>query len=55
MGTGMVRDAAFAPRCRIETPTSLIRTLDDVIPGLAGRDEPLLLDIAVARDTACEP
>jgi benzoylformate decarboxylase len=40
---------------RIETHASLIRTLDDVIPGLAGRGEPLLPDIAVAPDTAFAP
>lgn len=40
------------PARRVETFNDLIRTLDDVVPGLAERDEPLLLEVAVAPDPA---
>jgi benzoylformate decarboxylase len=33
----------------------LLETLDEVLPGLADRDEPLLLEIAVAPDTTFAP
>jgi benzoylformate decarboxylase len=36
------------PAVRVATHDELIRTLDDVVPGLAARREPLLLDVAVA-------
>ena len=36
------------PSIRIETHEHLLGTLDDVLPGLAGRREPLLMEIAVA-------
>jgi benzoylformate decarboxylase len=37
------------PARRIETHGELIATLDEVMPGLADRSEPLLLDVAVAE------
>jgi benzoylformate decarboxylase len=40
---------------RIATPTELERTFDEVLPDLAGRDEPLLLEIAVAPDETFAP
>jgi benzoylformate decarboxylase len=38
------------PARRISSYTELISTLDDVVPALATRTEPLLLDISVAPD-----
>ena len=35
------------PAKRIETHDELVQTLDEVIPGLPGRSEPLLLDVRV--------
>jgi benzoylformate decarboxylase len=47
---------AFGCRAeRISTPDELERTFDEVVPGLAGRDEPLLLEVAVAPDETFEP
>ena len=40
---------------RVVTPAELDETLDDVIPTLADRDEPLFLEIAVAPDEVFEP
>ena len=40
---------------RIGTPDELEQTLDEVVPGLADRDEPLLLEVAVAPDATFEP
>jgi hypothetical protein len=33
----------------------LLETLDDVVPGLAGRAEPLLLEVVVAPDESFAP
>ena len=40
---------------RIGTPDELEQTLDEVVPGLADRDEPLLLEVAVVPDATFEP
>jgi benzoylformate decarboxylase len=40
---------------RITTPGELERTFDEVVPRLAGREEPLLLEVAVAPDESFEP
>ncbi len=40
---------------RITTPAELESTFDEVVPDLAERDEPLLLEIAVAPDERFEP
>jgi len=40
---------------RISTNTELEETFDEVVPGLGEREEPLLLDIAVAPDETFEP
>jgi len=40
------------PARRIETHDELLRTLDEVLPDLAGRREPLLLEVVVAPDEA---
>ena len=40
---------------RITTPAELEEAFDEVVPALAGRDEPLLLDVAVAPDDTFEP
>ena len=33
----------------------LLAVLDEVLPGLAGRDEPLLLEVAVAPEATFAP
>lgn len=43
------------PAQRIATPDGLEQALDEVVPGLADRDEPLLLEVAVAPDDTFEP
>ena len=35
--------------------SELLATLDDVLPGLAGRNEPLLLEIVIAPDETFDP
>jgi benzoylformate decarboxylase len=39
------------PARRIRSLPELIETLDQVLPALAARNEPLLLDVRVAPDT----
>ena len=43
------------PARRIVTTVELEQALDEVVPELAGRDEPLVLEIAVAPDEIFEP
>ncbi|MEU0477651.1 thiamine pyrophosphate-dependent enzyme [Streptosporangium sp. NPDC006013] len=43
------------PALRVETYHELADVLDEVVPGLAGRGEPLLLDVAVAPDPDFQP
>lgn len=43
------------PAVRVEDHAALLRVLDEVLPGLAGRDEPLLLDVAIAPDPTFQP
>jgi benzoylformate decarboxylase len=43
------------PARRVDTHDDLVGVLDDVLPGLAGREEPLLLDVTVARDAEYHP
>ena len=38
------------PARRVEDHAELVRVLDDVVPGLAGRTEPLVLEVAVEAD-----
>jgi benzoylformate decarboxylase len=40
---------------RVDTHDKLLRALDDALPGLAGRDEPLLLEVEVAPDATFDP
>ena len=40
---------------RIETHAELVGALDETLPALAGREEPLLLDVAVAPDPEFAP
>ena len=40
---------------RVSTPDELERTFDEVVPQLAQRDEPLLLEVVVAPDETFEP
>ena len=43
------------PALRVTGHDELLATLDDVIPGLASRTEPLLLEVVVAPDPGFEP
>jgi len=52
--SGLAR-ALGCPAQRIDTPAELEQVFDDVVPDLAGRDEPLVLEIAVAPDEIFEP
>ena len=42
--------AQGCPAIRIEAHDELLRTLDEVVPTLASRDEPLLLEVVVQPD-----
>jgi benzoylformate decarboxylase len=43
------------PAVRIATHEELVSTLDEIVPTLAARDEPLLLDVAIAPTGAFKP
>jgi benzoylformate decarboxylase len=43
------------PARRLETHDDLVATLDDVVPGLGGRREPLLLEVVVTPDATFAP
>jgi len=45
---GMARSLG-CPSVRVETHDALTRVLDEVLPGLAGRREPLLLECVVGE------
>jgi benzoylformate decarboxylase len=51
---GLAR-ALGCPAQTVATHDELLQTFDDVLPGLAGRGEPLLLEIAVAPDETFAP
>jgi benzoylformate decarboxylase len=42
------------PARRVEDHAELLAVLDEVVPGLRGRSEPLLLEVAVAADPTFE-
>jgi benzoylformate decarboxylase len=43
------------PARRVEDHGTLLAVLDEVVPGLAGRTEPLLLEVAVEADATFAP
>jgi benzoylformate decarboxylase len=43
------------PATRVSTHDELLAVLDDVVPGLAGRTEPLVLDVVVEADPTFAP
>jgi benzoylformate decarboxylase len=51
---GLAR-ALGCPARRIDRHGELLETLDEVVPSLAARAEPLLLEVAVAPDTTFAP
>jgi benzoylformate decarboxylase len=51
---GLAR-ALGCPARTVGDHDELLRTFDEVLPGLGGRDEPLLLEIAVAPDESFAP
>jgi benzoylformate decarboxylase len=51
---GLAR-ALGCPARTIRSHEELLAALDEVLPGLAGRDEPLLLEVAVAPDATFAP
>jgi benzoylformate decarboxylase len=52
--SGLARAFGCSAR-RVVTPDELEQALDDVVPELAGRAEPLLLEVVVAPDETFEP
>jgi benzoylformate decarboxylase len=46
---GLAR-AFGCPAVRVETHDELLRALDDVVPGLADRGEPLVLEVALGPE-----
>ncbi|HET9323317.1 MAG TPA: thiamine pyrophosphate-binding protein [Gaiellaceae bacterium] len=53
-----IAGVARAQGCEARSITEhgeLLQTLDDLVPGLAGRNEPLLLDVAIAPTESFEP
>jgi benzoylformate decarboxylase len=52
--SGLAR-ALGCPALRVETHDELLRVLDDVLPGLADRREPLLLEVVVTPDETFRP
>jgi benzoylformate decarboxylase len=48
--TAMAR-ALGCPAQRVEDHDGLLQALDEALPGLAGRSEPLLLEVVVAPDS----
>lgn len=46
---GTIARGLGCPTVRVETHSELISTLDDVLPGLAGRGEPLLVEAVVGE------
>ncbi len=52
--SGMAR-ALGCPAVRVEDHAELLRVLDDVVPTLVGRAEPLVVEVAVAADPTFEP
>jgi benzoylformate decarboxylase len=47
--------ALGCPARRIDTYAELLSTLDEVVPGLATRETPLLLDVSVVADPTFRP
>lgn len=47
--------ALGCPAVRVDDHAELLRVLDEVVPTLAGRDEPLVLEAVVQTDTTFEP
>ena len=43
------------PARRVSTFAELETAFDEIVPGLAGRDEPLVLEVAVAPDSHFVP
>ncbi|SEM07558.1 thiamine pyrophosphate-dependent enzyme [Nonomuraea pusilla] len=52
---GAMARSLGCPAVRVERHADLVDVLDEVLPTLASRDEPLLLDIAVAVDLDFQP
>ena len=51
---GLAR-ALGCPARTVSEHAELLAVLDEVLPGLAGRSEPLLLEVAVAPDATFAP
>lgn len=52
--SGLARSLG-CPAVRVDTYPELLDVLGDIVPGLAGRTEPLLVDVAVAPDPNFSP
>jgi benzoylformate decarboxylase len=51
---GLAR-ALGCPALRVDEHTQLVSVLDDVLPGLSDRDEPLLLEVRIEPEATFEP
>ena len=49
------RRAWAVPATAVETHDDLLKVLDDVVPTLAARTEPLVLEVAVVPETTFAP
>jgi len=52
--SGLAR-AFGCPARRVSTYEETVAALDEIVPGLAGRDEPLVLEVAVEPESRFEP
>jgi benzoylformate decarboxylase len=52
---GGLAEALGCPARRVDTWDALEEALDDVVPGLAGRETPLVLEVTVEPDAVFEP
>jgi benzoylformate decarboxylase len=55
VGMAALAGSLGCPALRVETYRELVDVLDEVIPGLAERNEPLLLDVSVVPDLGFQP
>ena len=55
VSVGGLAEALGCPARRVDTWDALEEALDDVVPGLAGRETPLVLEVTVEPDAVFEP
>jgi benzoylformate decarboxylase len=55
VSVGGLAEALGCPSRRVDTWDALEEALDDVVPGLVGRETPLVLEVTVEPDAVFEP